>query len=144
MRSCMENVCDSEGQECYAVFGIQGTAKDFDVRKCYWYRIETDPEVACAHLYLKDDFDRLLLWGPRYQFWQERNSLALVPNDEDQCHTTSMSAYFLFWGPLWAREKWSYVSTEPRGCPVPQTSLFSGSRPLGSWSMLLTWFYLFI
>lgn len=67
------------------IFGSQGTAKDFDIHACCSSRVETVPELACVHLCLQYDLDRLLLQSPGSQFGQEchRDSLAhLVPNGE--------------------------------------------------------------
>lgn len=66
------------------IFGSQGTAKDFDIHACCLSRVETAPELACVHLCLQHDLDRLLLQSPASQFGQEchKDSLALVPNGE--------------------------------------------------------------
>lgn len=40
--------------------GSQGTAKDFDMHACCLSRVETAPELACVHLCLQHDLDRLL------------------------------------------------------------------------------------
>lgn len=64
--------------------GSRGPAEDFDVRKCYCYRVETGPMLACTHLHLRGDSDRRLLQGPGSQVGQgrHRDSLAPVPNGE--------------------------------------------------------------
>lgn len=93
------------------------------------------PKLACAHMHLQDDFDRLLSWGPRSQFGLLWSCCHMVRVGEfpSAIPQAFLLSHFLLWLLLREREVVLYIC---RGCPLPQPSLLLGSRSLGFWSML--------